>query len=126
LDFLRGWLAGGGGARLPYPAGSGVVAAGVTSVGASALTRRTIGRVACRAGRAAVTGCSGHTAVAKSSVVANRSAGSLDIAREIAADRCSGMSARRAFAEGTGSKICLYSTAWIESPPKGSSPVIIR
>src|SRR2546427_1638387 len=68
-----------------------VVGAFVTSVGASAL--------AVRAGRGGgrrwlfvavpafgtATGCSGHTPVANSSIVANRWSGSLDRAREVAA-----------------------------------------
>src|SRR2546425_12408567 len=93
--------------------GMGVVGALVTSVGASA--------DAVRAGRGGgrrwllaalpafgvATGCSGHTAVANSSIVANRWSASLDSEREIAAVRNGGASGRLAPALGTSLEVCL-------------------
>src|SRR5712692_1819291 len=95
--------------------GMGVVGALVTSVGASA-TAAPPGRRGGGGRRwlldappafGVATGCSGHTAVANSSIVANRWAGSLDREREIAAVRNCGASLRLAPALGTSSKMCL-------------------
>src|SRR6266545_4283590 len=86
--------------------GIGVVGAVVTSVGASAEAVRCCGSGGGRRwlllapGFGAVTGCSGHTAVAKSSIVSKRWAGSLESAREIARVRNSGASPRLARALG--------------------------
>src|SRR2546426_10279869 len=93
--------------------GMGVVGALVTSVGASA--------DAVRAGRGGgrrwllaalpafgvATGCSRHTAVANSSIVANRRAPSLGSEREIAPGRNCGAALRLAPALGTSSEMWL-------------------
>src|SRR2546430_13280327 len=92
--------------------GSGVVGATVEtcSVGVSDVTTglaRGRGGVAGRQLLAALTGCSGHTAVAKSSIVGNRWSGSFAIARLTAAEIVSDMSGRSVFGACTSSKMCL-------------------
>src|SRR5213592_3269442 len=79
-------FAAGGRARRALPGASGVVGAPVISVGESAVTR-TRGPAALRPFLGATTGCSGHTAVAKSSIVGKRRSGSLDMARATAVAR---------------------------------------
>src|SRR6267143_4239305 len=66
-----------------FAADSGVVGAPVISVGASAVARAR-GRAAARDLAGEATGCSGQTAVAKSSMVGKRWSGSLARAREMA------------------------------------------
>src|SRR5438094_318917 len=91
-------------------AGSGVVGATVEtcSVGVSDVTGPLgRGRGAARAPLVAETGCSGHTAVARSSIVGNRWSGSFAIAREIASERNGGTFCRMLLVRGASSKICL-------------------
>src|SRR5438552_6906419 len=91
--------------------GIGVVGALVTSVGASADAFRAGGGgrrwLLAAPALGTATGCSGHTAVANSSIVGKRWSGSLDSARVIAAVRNGGVSLRFAPALGTSSKMCL-------------------
>src|SRR5256885_1100759 len=91
--------------------GNGVVGALVTSVGASADAFRAGGGgrrwLLAAPALGTATGCSGHTAVANSSMVGKRWSGSLDSARVIAAVRNGGVSPRFAPALGTSSKMCL-------------------
>src|SRR5213078_1698186 len=90
--------------------GIGVVGALVTSVGASALAVRAGGGrrwLLAAPAFGTATGCSGHTAVANSSIVPNRWSGSLDRERAIAEVRNSGESRRFPLARGTSSKMCL-------------------
>src|SRR6266516_520006 len=83
----------------------------VTSVGASADAFRAGGGgrrwLLAAPALGTATGCSGHTAVANSSIVRKRWSGSLDSARVIAAVRNGGVSLRFAPALGTSSKMCL-------------------
>ena len=92
--------------------GMGVVGALVTSVGASAVALRGGGGRRGAFGvlpdfRGAATGCSGHTAVANSSIVGKRWSASLERERAIAEVRNSGESRRLPLARGTSSKMCL-------------------
>ena len=99
--------------------GMGVVGASVTSVGASAAAVRAgrgpdgggggIGRrwPLCVPGLGAVTGCSGQTAVANSSIVENRWSGSFESARDTAFVRYSGVPTRLPLTRGISSKMCL-------------------
>src|SRR2546428_3462988 len=93
---------------LRFGAGSGVVGAAgpVISVGESAVTRAR-GRAALRPFAGAATGCSGHTAVAKSSIVENRRSGSLDMARATAVARNGGTAAFLVLASGGSPQIRL-------------------
>src|SRR5207247_8904886 len=107
--------------------GIGVVGALVTSVGASAVAVRVGGGAGLRWLLAApalgtATGCSGHTAVANSSIVGKRWSGSFESAREIAAVRNGGVSLRFAPTLGTSSKMCLWGVVVTDLPVHGSSP----
>src|SRR5205823_2532069 len=92
---------GGAGLR-DFAAGSGVVGAPVISVGASAAARER-GRAVLRDLAGDATGCSGQTAVAKSSIVGKRWSGSLARAREIATVSAPGMPGRLVLASGGSS-----------------------
>src|SRR5256885_6884155 len=86
--------------------GSGVVGATVDtcSVGVSDVTTglaRGRGGVAGRPPLAALTGCSGHTAGAQSSIVGDRRAGPLALARLTAAGKGPGMFGPRVFGART-------------------------
>ena len=83
-------------------AGSGVVGAPVISVGASAVARER-GRAAPRDLAGEATGCSGQTAVAKSSIVGKRWSGCLARAREMASVSALGMPGRLVLASGGSS-----------------------